>query len=143
MALKSINPTHTKTWELLQAHYSQIKDKHLRAFFEEEKNRVNDLTFQWQDFYVDFSKNRIDNKALKLLVDLANELDLKDAIDKYFSGDIINKTEGRAVLHTALRAKKDAEVFVEGANVIPEVFEVKEKIKSFSESIISGERKTI
>ena len=71
---------------------------------------LTDLTVKWDDFYVDFSKNRITKETLDLLIELANEVDLKNAISKYFEGDIINETEGRAVLHTALRAPKNAKV---------------------------------
>ena len=78
---------------------------------------------------MDFSKNRITKETLELLIELANELDLKDAISKYFEGDIINETEGRAVLHTALRAPKNSEVFVDGKNVMPEIIDVKAKIE--------------
>ncbi len=74
---------------------------------------------QWEDFYVDFSKNRITQETIDLLLELANEVDLKDAITKYFKGDIINTTEGRAVLHTALRAPEKTEIIVKGENVIP------------------------
>ena len=142
MALKATNPTLTNSWQKLSSYYSSIKDKHLKDFFSEDENRADNFTVKWQDFYVDFSKNRIDTEALSLLIDLANEVDLKDAISKYFSGDIINKTEGRAVLHTALRSPEGAEVLVDGKNVIPEVFEVKQKIKQFSNAIINGEKKT-
>jgi glucose-6-phosphate isomerase len=91
-------------------------------------------------FLVDFSKNIVTEKTVELLLALAREMNLKDAITKYFGGDIINKTESRAVLHTALRAKKDAVINVDGKNIIPEIFEVREKIRGFSEAIISGNR---
>ena len=127
MALKATNPTTTKSWKKLQAHFNTIKDKHLKDLFNSDTERANNLTLQWEDFYADFSKNRITKETLNLLIELANELDLKDAISKYFEGDIINETENRAVLHTALRAPKTAEVFVDGKNVIPEIHEVKAK----------------
>ena len=141
MALKSINPTTTGSWEKLQSHFESIKNKHLKDLFEANPQRANDLTVKWDDFYVDFSKNRITKDTLGLLTDLAEDVDLKDAISKYFGGDIINATEGRAVLHTALRAPETAEVFVDGKNVIPEVFEVKQKIKEFTKAIVSGNHK--
>ena len=99
------------------------------------------MTLLWNDFLVDYSKNRITEKTLKLLFELAEEVGLKEAISSYFKGDAINQTEGRAVLHTALRAKHDDEVHVDGENVVPEVYEVKEKIKIFSDSVVSGERR--
>ena len=141
MALKSTNPTTTNSWKKLQSHFEDIKSKHLKDLFIGDAERAKELTVQWEDFYVDFSKNRITNETLDLLIELANEVDLKDAISKYFEGDVINATEGRAVLHTALRAPKDAEVFVDGENVIPGIHEVKEKMKAFSNSVDNGDHK--
>ncbi len=141
MALKTINPTKTKAWKNLEEHFKTIKDVHLKEMFTQNKNRANDMTIMWEDFYVDFSKNRITNKTLELLVELANEVDLKDAISKYFTGDKINETEDRAVLQTALRAPENAEVFVNGENVIPEIHLVKHKINSFTEAVITGNKK--
>ncbi|MFD0977409.1 glucose-6-phosphate isomerase [Salinimicrobium gaetbulicola] len=139
--MRSTNPTQTKAWERLEAHFADIKNIDLKNEFREKPGRADDFTIQWEDFYVDFSKNLLTSETQKLLLELAEEVGLKEAIDSYFGGDIINKTEGRAVLHTALREHKDAVVNVDGENVIPEVYEVKEKIKAFSESIISGEKK--
>ncbi|MEM9680727.1 MAG: glucose-6-phosphate isomerase, partial [Bacteroidota bacterium] len=141
MALKSCNPTTTKAWGELSSHFETIKDIHLKALFSENPKRAEELTIVWEDFYVDFSKQRITRETLSLLADLANEVDLKDAISKYFTGDIINVTEGRAVLHTALRTTEDDKVYVDGVNVIPEVYEVKYKIKRFSDAVVSGELK--
>lgn len=142
MALKATNPTTTKSWQELTTHFNTIQAKHLKELFKQNSSRADELTVKWQDFYVDFSKNRIDNETLSLLIKLAEELDLKDAISKYFSGDIINQTEGRAVLHTALRAPSNAEVYVNGINVIPEVYEVRRSIKEFSDKVISGDKTT-
>ncbi|GAA4246392.1 glucose-6-phosphate isomerase [Winogradskyella damuponensis] len=141
MALKATNPTTTKAWKQLQAHFESIASQHLKDVFSSDAERANKLTVQWEDFYVDFSKNRITTETIDLLVALANELDLKGAISKYFEGDVINATEGRAVLHTALRAPKDAAVFVDGENVIPEIYEVKQKIEAFTNSVVSGKHK--
>ena len=141
MALKSTNPTTTKSWKELQIHFNTLKSKHLKELFSSNTNRANELTVKWGDFYVDFSKNRITKETLDILVKLANEVDLKDAISQYFSGEIINETENRAVSHTALRAASTKEVFVRGVNVIPGVKEVKEKIKNFTNSVVSGEHK--
>jgi glucose-6-phosphate isomerase len=138
MALKSTNPTTTNSWKKLQSHFEEIKSKHLKDLFKSDVQRAKDLTVEWEDFYVDFSKNRITQETLNLLVELANEVDLKDAISKYFNGDIINATEGRAVLHTALRAPSDAKVFVDGENVIPGVHEVKQKMEAFTNSVVNG-----
>ncbi len=141
MSLKSINPTNTSSWELLNKHFEAVKDVHMSQWFAQNNDRANQMTIKWEDFYIDYSKNRITEDTLKLLLKLADETKLKEAIDKYFGGDIINKTENRAVSHTALRCPKDKKVFIDGVNVIPEVFEVKKKIKDFSNDIISGDRK--
>ncbi len=141
MALPKTNPTTTQAWNKLLAHYKNTKDNHLRELFAEDSDRGKQFTLLWNDFLVDYSKNRITQETLSLLLQLADEVGLKEAISGYYEGALINQTEGRAVLHTALRAKKDDKVYVDGQNVIPEVYEVKEKIKAFSESIISGGKK--
>jgi glucose-6-phosphate isomerase len=141
MALKATNPTTTNSWEKLQAHFESIKSTHLKDLFSADVKRAEDLTIKWDDFYVDFSKNRITKETLDMLFELANEVDLKDAISKYFTGDVINATEGRAVLHTALRAPIDAKVFVDGVNVIPEIHEVKVKIQNFTDAVVNGSHK--
>ena len=141
MSLKSINPTSTTAWENLHKHFESIKDKHMTTWFEKNPSRVSEMSIKWDDFFVDFSKNRITSETLDLLKDLANEVQLSAAISKYFDGEKINKTEGRAVLHTALRAPENAKVFYDGENVIPEIFQVKNKIKQFSEGVISGNKK--
>lgn len=141
MSLKSINPTQTTAWENLQHHFESIKDEHMVSWFKDDSNRTSKMSVKWEDFFLDFSKNRITSETLKLLKNLAEEVQLDDAISKYFDGEKINKTEGRAVLHTALRAPENAEVFYEGNNVIPEIYEVKEKIKQFSQEVIEGDRK--
>ncbi|MBT8254874.1 MAG: glucose-6-phosphate isomerase, partial [Bacteroidia bacterium] len=140
MALNKKDPTSTNVWQKLQTHFEEIKDHQMIDWFNSNPNRAKDLTIQWEEFYVDVSKNRVNAETLKLLIELAEELDLKDAIKKYFSGDLINETEGRAVLHTALRASEDAEIEIEGNNIFPEITEVRNKIKDFSRSIIDGER---
>ena len=141
MALPSINPEKLSSWSKLKERYDILKDVHLKTLFSKEASRADKMTIQWEDFYVDYSKNRIDAETLQLLFELTKETKLKEAIETYFTGDVINETEKRAVLHTALRAPKTAEVFVDGKNVIPEVYSVKEKIKEFSEAIINGDLK--
>jgi glucose-6-phosphate isomerase len=141
MALKSINPTTTKAWKKLQDHFNEVKETQMKHWFASDKDRANKMTIKWEDFYVDYSKNRVNDKTLELLLELAQEVDLKDAITKYFSGDVINETEGRAVLHTALRAPKTSKIYVDGENVMPEVYSVKEKINSFTKKIEKGELK--
>jgi len=142
MALKGINPTTTQAWKKLQAHFKSIEHKHLKELFAEESNRANNMTIQWDDFYVDYSKHRISKQTLDVLLELANEVDLKDAIGKYFGGDTINQTEGRKVLHTALRNSENAETYVNGKHVMPEIFKVKQKIKDFTNKIVNGELKS-
>ena len=141
MSLPNFNPTTTQAWRHLADHYNQIKGNQIKTLFSEDTNRATDFSIEWKDFLVDYSKNRIDQKTMELLVKLAEEVNLKDAIGKYFGAHEINQTAGRAVLHTALRAKKDDTILVDGENVVLEVNKVKERIKTFTDSVISGERK--
>ncbi len=141
MPLYNINPTTTQAWKKLSERYNQTKDSHMKAQFSNDANRASDFTIQWKDFLVDYSKNRIDRKTMQLLLQLTKEVNLKDAIGKYFGAEAINQTEGRAVLHTALRAKYSDTVMVNGVNVVDEVYEVKRRIKEFTDSVISGECK--
>jgi len=141
MALQSINPTQTQAWKKLQAHFEIMKNVQMQNLFANEPARAEKMHLQWQDFLVDYSKNIISAETISLLQELAKEAHLKDAITKYFDGDVINQTENRAVLHTALRAKENASVKVDGVNVMPEIYSVKNKIKNFSNEIISGQRK--
>ncbi len=141
MSLPTINPTTTKAWKKLQENYSKIKDVHMKDLFAQDTERANNFTIKWDDFYVDFSKNRITEETLKYLLELAEEVKLKEAINSQFSGEIINQTEGRAVLHTALRAPKNADFKVDGVNVMPEIYQVKQKIEAFTNEVVNGERK--
>ncbi len=141
MSLQNIDPTHTESWKKLQNHYQDTKELSLKQLFESDPKRAEKLSLNWKDFFLDYSKNRITGETMPLLIHLANEAGLSDAIQKYFGGDIINQTEGRAVLHTALRAKKTDHVLVDGENVIPEVYEVRAKIKTFTEAVVSGKKK--
>ena len=141
MALPKIDPTTTAAWNALDTHFKKINKTTLKEHFSSNPKRSKEFAIHWNDFYVDFSKNNITSSTMELLLQLAKEVHLEDAIKRYFAGDIINETEGRAVLHTALRSKKEDTVLVEGSNVIPEVQKVKQQIKSFSEAVISGEKK--
>lgn len=141
MALQTNNPTTTQSWSKLQEHYQQMKNSSIQEMFAADNARVDKLNIQWNDFLVDYSKNIITPETMTLLVDLANEMGLKAAINDYFEGALINKTEGRAVLHTALRAKESAVVNVNGENVIPEIYEVRNKIKNFTNEVENGARK--
>ena len=139
--MKNINPTQTTAWKKLEKHFSDVQQLQLKEQFEKDPERASKFSIAWEDFYLDYSKNRITADTRDLLLELAEECDLNSAIKSYFEGDAINATENRAVLHTALRASADAKIELDGENVVPEVQEVKEKIRKFSEKIISGEKK--
>jgi len=141
MTLPKIDPTSTIAWKKLQEHFQSMKNVKMIDLFEKDSSRADKFTHQWEDFYVDFSKNRITDETLSLLVELAKEVKLKEAIDSYFSGDIINETEHRAVLHTALRASEKENIYANGKNIVPEIIEVKKKIEIFTNQIVSGSKK--
>jgi glucose-6-phosphate isomerase len=141
MALQNTNPTTTLAWQNLQKHFQEMNTASMKEMFNDDNTRAEKFHFQWKDFLVDYSKNIINQETMNLLLELANEAQLKDAIAQYFDGDIINQTENRAVLHTALRAKETSIIKVDGVNVIPEIFEVKNKIKSFTNEVVNGDRK--
>lgn len=140
MALNTINPTETSAWKKLQAHYTEIQNASMAAMFKADASRTEKFHLKWNDFLIDYSKNRINQETIDLLLELAKETGLKNAIADYFGGAIINQTENRAVLHTALRAKESAVINVDGVNVMPEVYEVKNKVKSFTNEVTSGQR---
>lgn len=140
MALKNTNPTKTKAWQKLTNHFNDTKNTSIKELYK-DANRTVDFSIKFDDLLVDISKNRITKETLDLLVELANEVDLKDAIEKQFSGAIINVTEGREVLHTALRSTSDEAVFVDGKNIKPQIQTALRKIKSFSNKVISGKWK--
>lgn len=141
MALQNTNPTTTTAWVKLQQHFNEMQNASMKQMFQEDESRTEKFHLQWNDFLVDYSKNIINEETITLLLQLAEEVNLQEAIAKYFNGDLINKTENRAVLHTALRAPATAEVKVDGENVIPEIFEAKNKIKTFTSEIVNGDRK--
>lgn len=138
--LPKINPIQTKAWKALDQHFAN-HDFELRSLFQYNPNRFNEFSVQTDSYLFDFSKNLIDSKTLDLLLDLAEEVKLKEAIEKMFSGDKINETEGRAVLHTALRDFSNKEILVDGQNIKPAIKKVLDHMKSFSESVISGSHK--
>lgn len=141
MPLERINPTETNAWQQLRNHFENTQFQSIKNLFELDASRAQKLAIEWQDFYVDFSKNNWTQETIQLLIQLANEVHLKDAIEKYFTGDTINVTENRAVLHTALRAKSESCVLVDDKNIIPLINETKQKIKSFTQEVISGQKK--
>lgn len=140
--MKNINPTNTQAWKALEAHQSQLAHTTIADLFKQEQNRFNDysLTFENQ-ILVDFSKNKINQETLKLLHQLAKESALDEAINAMFTGEKINRTENRAVLHTALRNRSNTPVYVDGKDVMPEVNAVLAKMSAFCDRVISGEWK--
>lgn len=140
MALKNINPTKTQAWEKLTNHFNENKNINIKEL-DRNANRKQDFSIKFDDLLVDFSKNRITKETLELLVNLAKEVDLKDAIEKQFNGEIINVTEGREVLHTALRSTSDTPVLVDNKNIKPQIQTALRKIRSFSNKVITGKWK--
>ena len=140
--MKNINPTNTQAWKALETHQSQLANTTIADLFKQEQNRFNDysLTFENQ-ILVDFSKNKINQETLKLLHQLAKESALDEAINAMFTGEKINRTENRAVLHTALRNRSNTPVYVDGKDVMPEVNAVLAKMSAFCDRVISGEWK--
>lgn len=138
--LSKINPIQTNSWKALDEHFAG-SDLELRSLFQYNPNRFNEFSLQKDNYLFDYSKNLIDSRTKDLLLQLAEECQLKDAIAKMFSGDKINETEGRAVLHTALRDFSDREILVDGENIKPQIKRVLDHMKAFSEKIISGEHK--
>lgn len=141
MALPNINPTTTQSWKKLTAHFEEIKDISLQKHFAENPNRFEEFSIVWEDFLVDYSKNRLTKETLNLLEELANEIGLKEAMEAYFQGQAINQTEKRAVLHTALRVPEETQIYLDGLDVVPEIHAINAKIKTFCEQVISGEHK--
>ncbi|EMU9572050.1 glucose-6-phosphate isomerase [Shigella flexneri] len=140
--MKNINPTQTAAWQALQKHFDEMKDVTIADLFAKDGDRFSKFSATFDDqMLVDYSKNRITEETLAKLQDLAKECDLAGAIKSMFSGEKINRTENRAVLHVALRNRSNTPILVDGKDVMPEVNAVLEKMKIFSEAIISGEWK--
>ncbi|PHR69141.1 MAG: glucose-6-phosphate isomerase [Lutibacter sp.] len=138
MALKSINPTQTNAWQSLKKHFADIKDAHLKKLFNDNSHRKEEFTINFNDFSIDFSKNTITQETVNQLIKLADEVDLKGAIEKYFSGEKINETEERAVLHSALRTQKNNPILVDGIDILPQIKSTLSKIKDFTNNVVSG-----
>ncbi len=140
--MKNINPTQTAAWQALQKHFDEMKDVTIADLFAKDGDRFSKFSATFDDqMLVDYSKNGITEETLAKLQDLAKECDLAGAIKSMFSGEKINRTENRAVLHVALRNRSNTPILVDGKDVMPEVNAVLEKMKTFSEAIISGEWK--
>ena len=141
--LKNVNPTKTQAWKALEEHFAKTKGHTLKELFAANPKRFDEfsLTIANGDLVADYSKNLVDAQTLELLLNLANECGLKEDIEAMFTGDKINRTEDRAVLHTALRNFSGKPVLVDGKDVMPEVQAVLAKMKSFCDRVISGEWK--
>lgn len=137
MPLQTINPTQTNAWEKLNVHFEQIQFKSMRELFQDE-HRFEKFHLNFQNIWLDYSKNRIDEMTMRLLTELAKECGLKDAIEKMFSGDLINETENRAVLHTALRNRDNRPIFIDGTDIMPDVNRVLAQMKTFTNQVVSG-----
>ncbi|MDF9801012.1 glucose-6-phosphate isomerase [Catalinimonas alkaloidigena] len=136
--LPKIKPTQTQAWKKLSEHYKKTKDVHIKELFKTDAERFQHFSTKFEDILLDYSKNRMTQETLALLLELAKESKLKEAISAMFSGEHINQTEDRAVLHTALRNQSGKAVMVDGQDVMPEVNEVLQRMKQFSEQLISG-----
>lgn len=139
--LPRVDFTTTQAFSYLADHYISINEKNLKELFQEDPQRFEKFSLYLKDILFDYSKNRIDEQTMALLVQLARECKLEDAIKAMFDGEKINETEGRQVLHTALRNQSDKAVIVDGEDVMPLVREVLQRMKSFSQRVISGEWK--
>ena len=133
--------TQSDAWKNLKSHYEQIKGLHLRDWFADDPSRGETFTLETDGLFLDYSKNRINAETIKLLVALAESSGLKDRREAMFTGEKINVTEDRAVLHTALRAPRDATILFEGKNVVPEVHAVLDRMADFTDRIASGDWK--
>jgi glucose-6-phosphate isomerase len=139
--LKRTNPAKTEGWHNLNKHFKKIKNIHMKNLFAADPERFEKFSIQFNDILVDYSKNRITEETLTLSLELAEEVNLRDAIDKMFSGDKINETENRAVLHIALRNRENTPIYVDGKDVMPEINMVLKKMENFSNKVITGDWK--
>ncbi|WP_423146829.1 glucose-6-phosphate isomerase [Rubrolithibacter danxiaensis] len=136
--LPKVNFTQTQSYEYLSDHFMEISELHLRDLFKKDTNRFNKFSIKLNDILIDYSKNRINDKTIALLIQLAKECGLKEAIEAMLSGEKINETEGRAVLHTALRNRSNTPIIVDGKDVMTDVNSVLQQMKDFTEAITSG-----
>jgi glucose-6-phosphate isomerase len=139
--LPKINPVKTKSWKKLKEHYRVMKNRRMVDFFHQDPERFTKFSVTFEGMLVDYSKNIITKETLRLLLGLARECKLKEAIEKMFRGDAINETEKRAVLHVALRNRSNTPIYVNGSDIMPEVNAVLGQMKKFSDAVLSGEWK--
>ncbi|MGH8281941.1 MAG: glucose-6-phosphate isomerase, partial [Gammaproteobacteria bacterium] len=142
----TVNPTTQKTsltdhptWKALEAHYQTLRSRHMRQLFAEDSKRGERFAVEAAGIYLDYSKNRITDETLRLLLALADECGLRERIEAMFRSDKINVTEKRAVLHVALRAPRTERIMVDGMDVVPEVHKVLDRMAAFSEQVRSGQ----
>lgn len=138
MALPKINPTETNAWKNLLSHFEDFKNEQMKDLFAGDKNRFKTFSTQFESILLDYSKNRISEKTFSLLLDLAKECKLSEAIEAQYKGEVINETENREVLHIALRNRSNTPIHVDGKDVMPDINTVLEKVKTFSDKIITG-----
>lgn len=131
--------TQLPAWKALQAHHQEIETLHMREMFKTDPDRFSKFSITFKDILLDYSKNRINEKSMRLLFDLAREVELKPAIDRMFAGEKINNTEDRAVLHVALRNRSNRPILVDGEDVMPAVNDVLSRMRDFTEKVRSGE----
>ncbi|MFI4911999.1 MAG: glucose-6-phosphate isomerase [Sedimentisphaeraceae bacterium JB056] len=137
--LRNIDPTQTPSWAKLSDHFTEMKNVNMTDLFADDPDRFDKFSLKFEDILLDYSKNRITEKTLELLNQLAEDTFVRDSVEEMFKGSLINKTEGRAVLHTALRNVSDESVMVGGKDVMPEVREVLSRMKVFCNDLISGQ----
>lgn len=136
--LKSIDPTRTQSWQFLNAHFKTMQQIHMKPLFDQDPDRFNRFSIDFEEILVDYSKNIITDETLTLLIELADECRLSEAIEKMFTGDMINTTEKRAVLHTALRNMDNEPIPIDEKNIMPQINTVLKKMEHFSDAIASG-----
>ncbi len=139
--LPTHNPTETDAWQKLEMIFLTMQATHLRELFAEDHDRFKKYSIEFEDILVDYSKNIINDEVMRLLISLANEVELHNAIASMFRGENINQTENRSVLHVALRNRANTPVLVEGADVMPDVNKVLDQMKQFSDNLLSGQWK--
>ena len=139
MSLNKIDPTKTKAWELLEDHFSEIKSAKIKELIKTRNSDNYQITLN--DFIVDISKNRLNDKTLSLLFKLAKECSVKEAISKQFKGEVINQTENRAVLHTAIRTDGNEKIILNNKDLVPSILQSRKKIQEFTSEVISGKIK--
>lgn len=137
--LKRMNPTRTQSWPRLRDHHKKTATLHMKDMFKADEARFHKFSLRFNDILLDYSKNRITEETMDLLMGLVREIDLADAIEQMFTGAPINETEGRAVLHTALRNRSNTPVMVDGKDVMPDINRVLAKMKQFSDRVRSGD----